>query len=209
MNENFVLTAAHCLREGKPKDYTVHFGVLNQEDTKNATLRKVIEMVLHEKYDDNTVDNDIGLLKLEKPLQYSNVIQPVELPNPEEDFNGQLVTVSGWGKTESWSGSEELLFTDLRIMNREVCKELATLLKPLFGSAEVTEGKVCAVSHDEEIHSACCGDSGGPLVLKDSSTLVGIVSHGIYDLKHYDVCGAAINVYVNVSHYIEWIETHM
>lgn len=162
-------------------------------------MRNVIKIIVHENYDH---DNDIALLKLEKPLQYSNVIKPVKLPKAEEDFSGQLVTVSGWGQTENGSGSEELLFTDLRILNRTKCEEMFVEFGP---KAKFTKGMSCATTHDGEPRSPCHGDSGGPIVLKDTSILVGIVSHGPSE----DKCGDVTAYNTRVSHYIDWIEAHI
>lgn len=198
MNENYALTAAHCIHKRKPKHLTLYFGILNVRDTKNATKRNVIEIIEHENYDNNTADNDIALLKLDKPLQFSKVIEPVKLPSPEEDFTGQLVTVSGWGETESSLKSEELLYVYQRIVDRKICEE------QLIKADAFTEGMDCVTTHDGERRSACKGDSGGPIVLKDTSTLVGIVSYGLPGFK----CGDPYNYNVRVSHYIDWIKVH-
>lgn len=202
MNENYALTAAHCVHKGEPQDFTLYFGILRQNDTKTATLRYVVEVVVHENYYYPTPDNDIALLKLDEPLQYSNVIQPIKLPNTKEDFISQLVTVSGWGETESLdsTSSEELRYIHQRIMERKICKERAIMAEP---PVQLTKGMLCATTHDEEPRTICRGDSGGPVVLKDTSILVGIASFVV----GYE-CGDTTDYYVRVSHYIDWIEAH-
>ena len=49
-------------------------------------------------FDEDTLDNDIAILKLEKPLEFNKNIQPACLPS--DDFEpevGSTCFVSGWG----------------------------------------------------------------------------------------------------------------
>ena len=56
---------------------------------------------MHENYDPQTVDNDVALLKLKKPITFpsDNSIAPVCMPEAGNDFTGYDAIVTGWGTT--------------------------------------------------------------------------------------------------------------
>ena len=70
----------------------------------NAAGVRVIPVTtinLHPSYDPLKKLNDIALLSLQESVQWNDFIQPTCLPNPGDDsFNGNVATVSGWGKTQ-------------------------------------------------------------------------------------------------------------
>lgn len=160
-------------------------------------MRNVLNVIIHQYYNycpgdcDDIPYNDIALLELDKPLEFSNTIKPVKLPNFEQDFTDQIVTVSGWGETESANESEELRYVVHRTLSKKRCEQTGFKLKNKF---------VCSVPHKGTRNSACPGDSGGPVVLENKSILVGLVSFG--PLR----CESFIDYNVRVSHYVEWIE---
>lgn len=61
----------------------------------------------HESYDPNQNFNDIALLKLPRPVSFSEFISPVCLPLSEDLQDqlkiGRIFTVIGWGVTEKGS----------------------------------------------------------------------------------------------------------
>lgn len=54
-------------------------------------------MKMHENYDPKTFENDIALLKLDKPARFSNSVQPACLPPSSSEYTGVRATVTGWG----------------------------------------------------------------------------------------------------------------
>lgn len=57
------------------------------------------ELFLHENYEMATVDNDIALIKLDKPIKFNDHVRPACLPKSEERLRtGTRCTVYGWGK---------------------------------------------------------------------------------------------------------------
>lgn len=198
LNKNYVLTAAHCVNDTYYWSIEIYFGILNRLELYNAIKRTASKAIVHEKYNNPPYNNDIALIKLNHPLEFSETIQPVKLSQIQDKFNGRIVTVSGWGATEIGFSSDKLLWTDLRVMDDEKCKEVSGRNKNWIGKVKITEGIIC-VTYDIEPRSACQRDSGGPLVLKGTAILVGIVSAGFG-------CGDDLGLYTRVSHYKEWIE---
>lgn len=69
---------------------------------------KVVKISIHQRYDQNSKGqyNDIALLKLEKPVEFNEFIQPICLPIDEElnnRYNQDTMVVAGWGRTGSLS----------------------------------------------------------------------------------------------------------
>ncbi len=72
INENWVVTAAHCIVYGPTASYyDVAIGVNNRNkpDTWSIT-RKASKIIVHEKYSDRTLFNDIALLKMSVSNSY-------------------------------------------------------------------------------------------------------------------------------------------
>lgn len=207
----WVLTAAHCVVDSDgttplpPSSVSGYAGIHDLTETSGAQLLDVVQVIVHESYDDVTSDNDVALLRLGTPLVPGPLVQPVPLvPSDVGPLTGELAWVTGWGAT-MYQGptSDVLLEVDVPILSNSDCEEL-------FDTMEVeddwtTENMLCA-GYDVGGKDSCQGDSGGPLVVDRSNTesweLAGVVSWGI------DCATALPGVYTRVSRYVGWIESH-
>lgn len=89
-------------------------------------------MVLeYENVDPRATTGDVGLLRLEKPIQFSSKICPICLPTAEnlgsisgKDMAGLKGRVAGWGRTNFSLGKapDELQMTDLTILPFDECQ---------------------------------------------------------------------------------------
>jgi hypothetical protein len=59
--------------------------------------RNVSKIIVHEKFNEKTFENDIALVMLNKSVEFEDNIQPICLPKQMEDFSGQTGYVSGFG----------------------------------------------------------------------------------------------------------------
>jgi len=73
-----------------------------KEDTVQETrMFSVSRIVMHPNYMSRQLADDIALINLNTPVEWSNHVQPACLPNPDkESFSGVLATVAGWGWTD-------------------------------------------------------------------------------------------------------------
>lgn len=111
INETWILTAAHCTTNFKPDQIEVVAG--NLKLGAGGDRYAVDRIVAHERYDPNTLRNDIALLRLATPITYSDTVEPVELCDQYTE-GGQPMMLSGWGLT-SVSGIRVVGFDNIEI----------------------------------------------------------------------------------------------
>lgn len=178
INEDFALTAAHCV-QGMPRE-PPWFVRLRAGSTSGflgiGGIMHAIEYVEHHpEWNKSSTDFDIGLIKVQKPFEFSNRISPIKLVDANAIIKvGTLVTVSGWGMT-----SERALFAPfvlhsvtVPVVDREACNHNYTL----HGGNKISKRMICAGGTGDGKDS-CQGDSGGPLISQDRR-LIGVVSWG-------------------------------
>lgn len=59
--------------------------------------KKIKRVVRHRGFDPRTLYNDVALLTMDTPIQYSETVHPVCLPRDNRQFGGMYGTVIGWG----------------------------------------------------------------------------------------------------------------
>lgn len=118
--------------------------------------------------------NDIALIRLPQPLNYTDHISKVNIRiNDDSTYVGKNVTASGFGKTsDSSKPSNTLMWTTLTVITNTVCARY-------YQSGLVDNTKLCTSAGTIiRPHSTCQGDSGGPLVLTETLEQIGLVSFG-------------------------------
>ncbi|XP_053661834.1 chymotrypsin-1 [Anopheles marshallii] len=191
LNDRWVLTAAHCLVGKEPDNLVVLVGTNSLKE--GGELLKVDKLLYHSRYNFPRFANDVGLVRLEKPVKFSDVVKSVEYSEKAVPAN-VTVRLTGWGRT-STTGPVPTLLQSLNLvtLSNEDCKVKGG--DP--GYADV--GHLCTLTKAGE--GACNGDSGGPLVYEGK--LVGVVNFGV-------PCGQGYpDGFARVSYYHEWVRTTM
>jgi hypothetical protein len=71
-----ILTAAHCLDYSNDLgNYMVRVGA--HDRSTSGQLMPIAQLILHPNYDENRSTNDIGIIKLARPITFTNEIQPI------------------------------------------------------------------------------------------------------------------------------------
>lgn len=137
--------------------------------------------------------NDIALIRLEEPIEFSDTIQPVELPSESSWFNGIQAVASGFGlqNTSAPSIAPVLQWAHLNTISNLECYRS-------FGFLVARTSVICAVGRQGE--SACNGDSGGPLITEDG-VQIGLTSFGSGEGCHRGFP----SVFTRVTRYLDWI----
>jgi hypothetical protein len=175
VHQRFVLTAAHCVDFlGGPGDLEILTGttLLNS----GGTRRAVEQIFIHPKFNEETLDFDIALVKLTHPVAD---IPPARMITPTQEHeaaqDGTTAFVAGWGFLSALSRPQDLREVQVPIVPRGDCNDGNSY------SGRITERMVCA-GFAAGGKDSCQGDSGGPLMVQDGQgnwiLQAGIVSWG-------------------------------
>ncbi|XP_029343087.1 venom protease isoform X2 [Acyrthosiphon pisum] len=210
ISNRWILSAAHCtINPGRTVSWA-RLGVLNiyslQSDDPGPADYKVVERVVHPKYNSTYVYNDIALFRLEVEVKFSEHVRPVCL-NTVQNLSFDMTTATGWGRT-STNGmiSPDLLKVDLSLISNENCKySYPQSANPRINFGILEDSMICA-GDIVDGGDTCTGDSGGPLQIKHPdyicmSSQIGITSFGKYCGNRYSP-----GVFTRVSKYVPWIE---
>lgn len=170
LNENFILTAAHCLHDVK-FDWHVSIRAGSTKRSYGGQYVRASKIAIQDGFTMEKIRYDVGIVKLEKPLNLTNLVKPIELVDVgAEPKPGTTITLSGWGVTNERSNQapELLRTTTVKVVNRWVCSVPYLLIN------RITKEMICAAAMGKD---TCQGDSGGPAV-DDQGKQVGIVSFG-------------------------------
>uniref|UniRef100_A0A7N6AI96 Peptidase S1 domain-containing protein n=1 Tax=Anabas testudineus TaxID=64144 RepID=A0A7N6AI96_ANATE len=200
INDQWVLTAAHCTTWTSASSVTVYLGLQSREGyNPNQQFRRVSLIINHPRYISITQVNDIALLKLSSPVTFTNFVLPVCLAASDSTFySGTDSWVTGWGATASGANtiSQDLREVKVPVVGNRQCN-------CDYGVGTITNNMMCA-GLSSGGKDFCQGDSGGPMVSKQGSRWIqsGIVSFGE---------GCALpnfpGVYTRVSQYQSWINS--
>ncbi|XP_059473962.1 brachyurin-like [Neocloeon triangulifer] len=197
IDPEWILTAAHCVY-GMVR-FNVSLGVVKLSGSVSSRINvATTESYVHENYSDQTLNNDIALLKLPVQVELSKFVQVVRLPaaaDATKNFAKQKCTISGWGKTGDDKGTSD----DLKFLKRMIVEN--TVCASLYGEETVISSLLCIKNVDKQ--ATCQGDSGGPFVCKEKdkkSTQVGLVSFG-----SSTSCIKSPSGFTRVASYLGWI----
>uniref|UniRef100_A0A8C0J9Y7 Peptidase S1 domain-containing protein n=1 Tax=Chelonoidis abingdonii TaxID=106734 RepID=A0A8C0J9Y7_CHEAB len=178
INEWWIISAAHCYKS----TLVAHLG---EHDT------SADEAIQFPQYNQYNTDNDIMLVKLAQPAQFSAYVQPIPISR-SCPVAGTECLVSGWGNilTSGVQYPDVLQCLNVPILSDSACRAAypGRITKNMFCAGYIEGGK-----------DSCQGDSGGPVVY--NGELMGVVSWGIgCAQKNYP------GVYTTVCNYVSWIE---
>ena len=198
---NWIITAAHCTKDDfnttiPASEMVVTVGANNPRITTQGKDYLVSEVIVHELYDPNTLENDIALLRLAEPINYTNAV-PIKLVSANDATGGAtdpgvLSWVTGYGLTRVRPATYPTTLQKIQLPI--VSNETARPVWPNIPATDLMAGFPTGGK------DACIGDSGGPLVVPVAGVykLAGLVSWGS---SNCDTYGA----YTRVSLFESWI----
>lgn len=153
ISNQWVLTAAHCLHGAFGGE--VHLGALRaanltEEGRAIITFTKR-DIHVHPKYFQAVVWNDIGLIKLPQPIEFTDIIKPVKLACESNKSLNVVAIGNGILNTTDKTIAPILQWTELKTISLAECL-------PNFPFLIFRKSVVCA--RGEQQKSTCRGDSG-------------------------------------------------
>lgn len=204
LTRNWIVTAAHCVKDVSPSNLLVRVGEYNVLDTTEAhqhTNRRITRVITHVNFDKQSYEYDIAVLRMVRPVDFQPNVIPICLPNTSDDLVGRIGSVTGWGRRSEYGQISPILReVHLPIISNEKCMSMYRL----SGQNEwIPRIFLCAGTANGGADS-CEGDSGGPLVVKSQNgryMLAGVISWGIG-------CGDRNRpgVYTRITEFKSWIK---
>ncbi|XP_054990918.1 brain-specific serine protease 4 [Sorex araneus] len=184
LTRRWVVTAAHCFKGtlNKPSQFSVLLGAWQLGNPgPRAQEVGVAWAYPHPVYSwRDATRADIALVRLERPVHYSERVLPICLPDGAVRFAPDTdCWIAGWGSVRDGvplAPPRTLQKLRVPIIDADVC---GRLYWRGAGQGAITEDMLCA-GYLEGQRDACLGDSGGPLMCQVEGTwlLAGIISWG-------------------------------
>ena len=205
IGNRWIVTAAHCTKDNAGADIpasemSVVVGVNNPQNPLEGKIYLVSQAIVNSGYNDQTLLDDIALLKLVDTINFANA-KPIKLVTASDVSEGAIIPgvmswVTGWGYIHV---NPNVLPTSLQKVQLPIIS--LTQAETVWGTTIPATDLMAGFLNGNK--DACNGDSGGPLVVPvlGEYKLAGIVSWGS---QNCDTYGA----YTRVSDFIDWIITN-
>ncbi|XP_007518956.2 granzyme A-like [Erinaceus europaeus] len=195
IQENWVLTAAHCDLKGTPQVILGAHSTTHKE--KSDQVFAIEKAIPYPCYDPHTFEGDLQLLLLKGKAKINKAVRLLPLPKSHDDVKPKTnCQVAGWGGTKSNSCdfSNILREVNVTVIDRRTCNDAKHYdFQPIVGNS-----MICAGGRNGEDDS-CEGDSGSPLIC--DMEFRGVTSFG--------KCGNSQKpgVYILLTNkYVNWIK---
>jgi hypothetical protein len=211
---DIIVTAAHCVTKEDtmstkpqafaPDQFTAVAGN-HKKDRYDAgeASRQASDVRFHPNFKFTQIggaQNDLALIKLATPIDFSDTIRPICLPTAGEALPvGKTCVAAGWGRNNSKTGD-----TADNLQQVLAPAQDANTCKRGWGPSYNQDMMICAGSMRGD-SGTCQGDSGGMLACQQSGgawTLYGATSFG--------VAGSCLEngkpaVFTRISSYMDWV----
>ncbi|XP_055698249.1 serine proteinase stubble [Phlebotomus papatasi] len=203
LNENWAITAAHCVDNVPPSDLLLRLGeydLAEEEEPYGYQERRVQIVASHPQFDPRTFEYDLALLRFYEPVIFQPNIIPVCVPDSDENFIGRTAYVTGWGRLyEDGPLPSVLQEVTVPVIENSICE---AMYRRAGYIEHIPHIFICAGWKNGGFDS-CEGDSGGPMVIQRHDKrfqLAGVISWGIGCAEPNQP-----GVYTRISEFRDWI----
>ncbi|XP_022130881.2 serine proteinase stubble [Pieris rapae] len=204
LNENWAITAAHCVEHVPPSELLVRLGehdLATEDEPYGFAERRVQIIASHPHFDPATFEYDLALLRFYEPVTFQPNILPICVPDNDDDYVGKTAYVTGWGRLYDEGPLPSVLQeVQVPIINNTACE---SMYQAAGYNEHIPNIFICAGWKNGGSDS-CEGDSGGPMVIQrdrdNRFVLGGIISWGIGCAEPNQP-----GVYTRISEFRDWI----
>ena len=182
-------------------------------------------ITIHPQYHEQTISNDVALLKIPEISKFSKSIRPICMPKTDDFLKSVELTISGWGfkhhseimkygtVPDSDILPDILQHVNINYVETKKCIKAYRKMYRKFDLSYYRQFCAYGIDYNQKdqttgknpkIRDSCNADSGGPIFVRSKYSghpiLVGIVSFGP-QCPTEGVPG----VYVRISFYKKWI----
>ncbi|XP_028978874.2 tryptase-2-like [Esox lucius] len=201
LNEDWVLTAAHCVDPDDvvPEKSYVLLGVHSLEELEDpdVVVRAISQVVIHPDYKflSNGPVNDIALVKVNQSVALTKLVGRVKLPETDDNFSSASECwVTGWGETTDGAPRDGILQQlNIPIVSKKDCLKVYPHLSSNFMCAGDRKGGM----------DTCVGDAGGPLVCVSAGEFLQV---GIIGFRPSCTTRPYPGLYTRVASYLDFIK---
>lgn len=165
-----VLTVAHCIQTAL---YFVRLGELDitsDQDGANPVDIYIQRWVVHERYDEKKIYNDIALVLLQKSVTITEAVRPICLPveakQRTKDLTYYAPFIAGWGAV-GYNGPTAARLQEAQVVVLPV--DQCAFNYKLYFPGQIFDDTVLCAGFPQGGKDSCQGDSGGPLMLPEVS----------------------------------------
>lgn len=205
ISSQWVLTAAHCLKERRASDVVVTLGVHDLLDVGDVITRKADVLVPHSNHSVTLNNYDIALLKLDMPVNFTDKVRPICLPEKNTDsVRHRECFATGWGQTRGSGSFAKLKQAQMNELPIDECRKKGGLV-----FRNIDEHYAFCAGDPLGQYGVCHGDSGGPLFCsKDGTswTVQGVANTILKSTDSGTLCGVGSDSFWSrVSTHLPWI----
>ncbi|KAH9510091.1 Transmembrane protease serine 13 [Bulinus truncatus] len=172
IDAQWVLTAAHCVAK-ESYIYFIKLGTKNKPYDRHFVARWARFVTPHEDNYSATLKNDIALIKMSVPVEFTDRVRPACLPvYGQEFFMNDDCYITGFGERIKGHDADVLRQLKVYVVPYMECAYLMRSENRRLARESICVGKV------RQTGGSCAGDSGGPLSCKigDRYYVAGIAS---------------------------------
>ncbi|XP_044252865.1 chymotrypsin BI-like [Tribolium madens] len=198
ISRDWVLTSASCINQAD--DVSVASGYTDFSVLPEIMAIGAQRIIIHEDFKNDTLQNDIGLLKLESSLSFDETTQAISLSKDVVE-DGIMATIAGWGHSNKDSPTIDnitpvLQFAKVPTITNSECAKI-------YGTDVVTSTVICTFNPNV-VRGPCINDGGAPLI-KNAATDPQHV--GIFSFMGENGCEKNYPAgYTRTAPYVDWIK---
>ncbi|KAM6223754.1 LOW QUALITY PROTEIN: inactive serine protease 54 [Rhynchocyon petersi] len=195
LSEFWILSIASTF-QNRPKAVVI-VGIANMDGRKRAhTEYTVNTIIIHEDFNNSTMENNLALLKTDTVMQFNDLVQPICFLNmrlPKSPATFQNCWVSGWNPTTA-TGTHMTMSVLRKISVKDA--DLCPSHRPLKTACSIHNLR------EQKTDDICLAEAGNPMICQLQESVLWVL-RGVLNRSSKKCAGPFL--YTEVEDYSDWI----